>query len=240
MKMSSYENEALSDGLRTIASENDDRQIRGDILKFADWQWTTGRPPQTLKTEGLQLAVEDARIQWVKWIDDRIVDTVRCSGRVPDRDELGDTDQAMWPRDEKTREPKDPWVLTRYVDLVELESCQSYTFVTATYGGRNCVGDLADQIRRKSRVYPGARPVVMLDAKPMQTQYGRKSQPFLRIVGWVSETGEPLDTSAPAKAVPTPATPKAIAAPVGAASPAARTPALAGSARGDMNDEIPF
>jgi hypothetical protein len=75
------------------------------------------------------------------------------------------------------------------------------------------VTGLGDQILRMRCARPGAVPVIALDAAPMQTKYGRKSKPVLRIVGWKGGTADK-----PQQLIET-------------------KPALA---RNDMDDEIPF
>jgi hypothetical protein len=59
-----------------------------------------------------------------------------------------------------------------------------FTFSTSSWGGRECVTNLGDAVARMRSVHHDAVPIVSLESAPMQTRYGRKSKPVLRIVGW--------------------------------------------------------
>jgi hypothetical protein len=70
------------------------------------------------------------------------------------------------------------------VYLVDPVSAEAYTFVTASWGGRQAVSDLAEQIQRARYARPGASPLVELHAEPWVTKFGRKSKPFFKVIGW--------------------------------------------------------
>jgi hypothetical protein len=70
-----------------------------------------------------------------------------------------------------------------------------YTFCTATGGGRAAVDALRNSMANANLIRPGQMPIVELQWLPMHTDYGTKSKPDLRIVGWVR-------TEAPAIAPP--------------------------------------
>src|SRR5262249_25212120 len=108
--------------------------------------------------------------------------------RLPDRDELGDTDQDEW-EDGPGGDPKDPWQNTRFVYLVDPQTAEAFTFSTSSWGGRGAVNDLGDQIARMRNVHPDAVPVVELRAAEMPTKFGRKSKPVFKVVGWKSASG---------------------------------------------------
>ena len=124
---------------------------------------------------------------WVKWREDKPVEyrlrepgaalrTVRSSATTIGRNgKLGP--------DGKVR---DPWQSTRFVHLIDPQTAEAFTFSTSSLGGRDCVINLADQIKRMRGKHPDAVPVVELGAAPMSTKYGRKSKPTLKVVGWRS------------------------------------------------------
>src|SRR5262249_35672947 len=123
---------------------------------------------------------------WVKWVNGKPAEyRMRQPGRrLPDREELGDLDEAEWEAG-PDGEPRDPWQSTRFVYLVDRLTAEAYTFSTSSYGGRAAVNDLANQIQRMRFAHPGAVPVVELRATPMLTRFGRKSRPWFKVIDWL-------------------------------------------------------
>jgi hypothetical protein len=181
-----------NDGWDAAAAEGGERVLRGDLLKFSDGHWTVGREALPAKM-GLRLVAMGTAAAWVRWAGgkpDRYV-VRQPNVPFPEREELGDHDEALWEPGPDNK-PRDPWQSTRFVHLVYPETASAYTFSTTSWGGRGCVIDLADAITRYRCARPGAAPVVELDAAPMQTRFGKKWKPVLRIVDWVGgEMGEP-------------------------------------------------
>src|SRR5262245_53619311 len=103
--------------------------------------------------------------------------------KLSERDELGDLDKTQWELG-PDGQSKDPWQNTRFVYLVDPVSAEAYTFVTASWGGRQAVNDLAEQIQRMRHARPGASPLVELQAEPWLTRFGRKSKPCFKVVEW--------------------------------------------------------
>jgi hypothetical protein len=167
--------------------------------------------------EGTQLAALGMVACWVEWKDGKPVNFILPEpGRMlPSRETLGSNDETKWQLGPDGK-PRDPLQNTRLVYLVDEETAEAFTFSTSSYGGRNAVADLGDQIARKRHACPGAVPIVELGSAPMQTKYGRKSKPVLKIVDWRF-----------------PADPK----PTLVEATAPSVPALS---RGDIDDEIPF
>ena len=102
---------------------------------------------------------------------------------MPERGELGDNDPAGWEAG-PDGQPRDPWQNTRFVHLIDPQTAEAFTFSTSSWGGRDCVINLADQIKRMRGKHPDAVPLVELGAAPMSTRFGRKSKPTLKVVGW--------------------------------------------------------
>ena len=109
--------------------------------------------------------------------------------KMPDREELGDLDKALWEVG-PDQVPRDPWRNTRFVYLVDPHSAEAFTYSTSSWGGREAVNNLGDAIARMRLAHPNAMPIVALEAAPMVTRYGRKSKPTFKIVGWKATGNE--------------------------------------------------
>ena len=210
-----------TDGWNDAAAEAGERQIRGQLLKFADWRWTAGKEAAEVAT-GTRLVALATSAMWVRWEDGKPAEyRMREPGRrLPDRDELGHLDESLWEEGPGGGEPQDPWRNTRLVYLVDPRTAEAFTFSTASWGGRSAVTDLGDQIVRMRSVHPDAVPIVELRSAEMPTKYGRKSKPLFKIVSWKMADAE---QAAPAERV----------------LPAVKAEQRLGR-RGDLDDEIPF
>jgi hypothetical protein len=183
---------AANDGWGDAAAEASERMIRGTLLKFADWRWTTGKEATPI-ADGTKLVALATVAMWVRWEDKKPAEyRMRESGRrLPDREELGHNDESQWDKD-LSGEPQDPWRNTRLVYLVNPSTAAAFTFSTSSWGGRGAVVDLGDQISRMRSVHADAVPIVELHAAEMPTKYGRKSRPVFKIVEWkTADAGEP-------------------------------------------------
>jgi hypothetical protein len=149
-----------ADGWDDTAAEAEARLIRGTLLKFADWKWSSGKEKKPdeyrLREPGVPM---------------------------PERGELGYNDPAGWEAG-PDGQPRDAWQNTRFVHLIDPQTAEAFTFSTSSWGGRDCVINLADQIKRMRGKHRDAVPLVELGAAPMSTRFGRKSKPTLKVVGW--------------------------------------------------------
>ena len=181
------------DGWDDAAAENAERVIKGTRLKYSDWKWTKGKEGIEVE-KSISLVALATAAGWVKWYGGKPVEyLMREPGkRLPERDELGDLDKTKWELG-PDGQPKDPWQNTRFVYLVDPTSAEAYTFVTASWGGRQAVNDLAEQIQRVRYRNPGASPLVELHAEPWMTKFGRKSKPFFKVVGWRGGEQQAID-----------------------------------------------
>jgi hypothetical protein len=174
----------IHDGWCDTAKEANERLLKGTLIRFSDWRWLLGKEQIPIK-EGTQFVPLNMVTAWVKWVDGKPSQTkVKEPGqRLLDREELGDNDQTAWAvgPDDK---PRDPWQLTRFVHMISPTTAEAFTFSTSSWGGREAVLNLSDAIERMRSVHAGAVPVVELAAAPMQTRYGKKSKPALKIVAW--------------------------------------------------------
>jgi hypothetical protein len=179
-----------NDGWNDAANEAAERTIRGTLLEFADWRWTSGKEATPVE-DGTKLVALATAAMWVRWENGKPVEyRMREPGRrLPDREELGYDDQSEWEAG-PSGEPQDPWRNTRLVYLVDPKTAEAYTFSTSSWGGRGAVTDLGDQITRMRTVHADAVPIVELRAAEMPTKYGRKSKPVFKIVAWrTADTG---------------------------------------------------
>jgi hypothetical protein len=177
---------APADGWDDTAAEAEERLIRGTLLKFADWKWSSGKQKEAVEVkDGRRFMAVATAAAWVNWQDGKPAEyRLREPGvPLPERGELGDTDPAGWEIGSDGK-PRDPWHNTRFVHLIDPQTAEAFTFSTSSYGGRDCVINLADQIKRMRGKHRDALPLVELGAAPMSTRHGRKSKPTLRVVGW--------------------------------------------------------
>jgi hypothetical protein len=178
-----------NDGWNDATQEASEQTIQGTLLKFADWRWTAGKEGAVIP-DGTKLVARATAAGWVRWQDNKPAEyRMRQPGRrLPDRNELGHNDQGEW-EDGPDGQPKDPWQNTRWVYLVDPVTAEAYTFTTSSWGGRNAVTTLGDQIARMRSVHPDAVPVVELRAAEMLTKFGRKSKPIFKVVSWKAADG---------------------------------------------------
>jgi hypothetical protein len=217
-----------SDGWNDTAAEADERLIRGTLLKFADWRWSSGKEGEVVEVkEGRRLVAVATAAAYVKWQGGKPVEyRLRELGvPLPERGELGDCDPTAWENGPDGR-PRDPWQSTRFVHLIDPQTAEAFTFSTGSKGGLDCVINLADQIKRMRGKHPDAVPLVELGAAPMSTKYGRKSKPVLRVVGWRTATATVV-IEQPEQQLPPPVTKAASAF-------------AEGKPMNDMDDDIPF
>jgi hypothetical protein len=214
------------DGWGDAAAENAERVVKGTLLRYSDWKWTKGKESIEVE-EGITLVALGTTAAWVKWSGGKPVEyLMRQPGRkMPDRAELSDPEGCGTWETGPDGKPRDPWQNTRFVYFVNPISAEAYTFVTASWGGRQAVNDLAEQIQRVRYGKPGASPLVELHAEPWMTKFGRKSKPFFKVIGWRGGGPEVIDRHGgePRNGGPTPAL-------VEASTMTSRS----------MDDEIPF
>ena len=166
-----------------IDDDTSGRQIQGTLLRYDDKQWFAGKE-KTVIPNGSRFIALDIKAGWKHWEKGKVVDFVtEIDGHYPKRYELGNDDESVWecgPDDE----PTDPWQNSREVLLIDPHTCATYTFCTASGGGRSAVDDLKAAIRNARRLRPGVVPMVSLEWQVMDTKHGRKSKPYFKILDW--------------------------------------------------------
>src|SRR5215470_12364956 len=130
-------------------------------------------------------------LAWTKWEDSKPTDrhvTLVATGAVPARrDQLGDTDQALWESDDEGK-LKDPWQATHELPLLDPESGEKYVYSTNFVGGRAALGKLAGAFSRGRARHPNCNPVVSLGGGGYEHKIKSRGWihvPVLKIVSWV-------------------------------------------------------
>lgn len=211
---------------------------QGTFLTFKNGEFLFGQNGDELPI-GTKLAanVGGLRVGWKRWfagaVTDDMLELLVDQKPLQPRNSLGDMDPQMWERDEKTKEPRDPWQFTNELTLVDGDG-ETYIYATASKGGIGAIGRLCKVYGKEYRQRPGMVPIVELATDfYMHKDYGKTYFPIFNLVDWVSE--EELLASGAAdegggsdeRAVATePATPAAAAAhePAPKTAPAAPAP----------------
>jgi hypothetical protein len=206
------------DGFETVASEAADRVIKGTLIKFSDGTWTAGKEAILMKPD-VRLVVVSTAAAWVQWVGGKPVKYLiqRPGTPMPEREQLGDTDDALWEAG-PDGSPRDPWQSTKFAHFTDPLTASLYTWSATSWSGRGAIVDLSDAVSRYRQARPGACPVVLLEAAPMQTKYGMKRKPVLNIIDWVG-SGTPPKPAPQMKTITNNAPPRP---------------------RADMDDGIPF
>jgi hypothetical protein len=175
----------VDDGFSDAAADANAKVLRGTMMTFSDGRWHRGKEKTEIK-DGTRFAAVGTAHYWQKWADKQPVETImREPGkRLPERDELGDLDEADWEMGFDGKTPKDPWSNTRALYLIDPLTAEALTFTTSSWAGRGVVSDLADQIMRMRQAHPAAIPIVELGSAPHITKFGRKTKPVLKVTEW--------------------------------------------------------
>jgi hypothetical protein len=160
--------------------------IIGKMVKFTnDGKFvvdkTTGISPETT------LVAVGCITAWVHWVDGNAAEhRITEEGQIhPDKEDMPDRDESLWPPSPFTDGREDPWKDTRYLHLVNPQTGADFTFTTDTHGGRRAVSDLKSQIRNVRAAHPGALPIIQLRSTMMPSKrFGPKPRPEFVVVGW--------------------------------------------------------
>jgi hypothetical protein len=116
----------------------------------------------------------------------------------PNREELGDTDQALWEKDLSGR-PADPWQHQMLLPLQEIETGELLIFATSSITGRRAVGNLLRHCERMRVRDPDYYPVIKLQTSGFQhkdERVGFVRTPAFPVVGKTPKSGAAkFDTS---------------------------------------------
>jgi hypothetical protein len=172
-------------------SEQEDRLIRGSILRFVDGVWKD--------SDGNPIPPDSRWVAWAaseclqQWKDKLPVKTIvkKAGMPLPDVDELNsEIPQREWEKGIDGK-PRPPWVRQRVVYLLNAETGAEMTFISGTAGAAIAVEGLRNKTGNM-RMLRGARvvPVITLGNKLMQTNFGSRLRPEFVIQDW-RELGAP-------------------------------------------------
>lgn len=172
--------------------------IVGDLLKFSKGDWLFGKNNQEL-ADGTKLvaAMDTLAVGWQRWENQRPVEHrmgLLVDGFVPPpREELGDTDEGLWDRDDNN-EARDPWQYANYLQFVDPDNRDTvYTFTTSSKGGLGAVAKLCREYGRATEKEGCEEqlPLVVLSTGSYahrDRSLGRIKFPVFTIVGWVNKS----------------------------------------------------
>ncbi len=162
----------------------------GTFVKFngesGDWSFKKDRETTVINGRRLVADVSDLLLGWQKFEDDKPIyagtGRVRDGHLPPARATLDAQDKKRW------RNNLDPWSLTHYLALGDLETSEQFVFTTSSAGGRDCLAILQDAFCDHNEERDGTEyewPVVELASTNYVNSFGKKIfVPCLDILGW--------------------------------------------------------
>jgi hypothetical protein len=158
----------------------------GPLMKFSKGRYYIGDVEVPTGTEYVA-QMEGVSHGWIKFVDAKVVE--QKVGRIadgfiaPKREELGDTDESLWERDNRG-EPRNPWSFQYYVPLIHNETGELVVFVTGSRGGKKTVGSLLRIVGHNTK---RGNPTVRLEVSSYKHKtFGRIEEPDIKVVGWES------------------------------------------------------
>jgi hypothetical protein len=163
-----------------------------EVLRFNGLTgcWWTRDEPDEDQTNQLKLIADIGNVYhgYSKFEGRRIVDhhIVKAPAKAPSRKELGDLDEAQWPRNAEG-EAKDPLSYAMYLPLTT-EGCDAvFIFITSSMSGIRAVRDLAGDYALKLRENQKTErlPLVNLSKDRFKSKFGGKLfAPVFEILSW--------------------------------------------------------
>jgi hypothetical protein len=163
--------------------------MRREPLKFAKGHWFSGRDEQDVGGKQLDADLANLTTGWRRWWDrkvtDQVVGRVADKFRPPQRNDLGDLDEAKWERDSNGK-PKDPWQFGLFLRFVDPENNQEFAWSATSDGAMREIGNLVDAFVKRRKKHPAeCVPIVRLaSAFYRHKMHGRVDTPMLEIIGW--------------------------------------------------------
>ena len=202
------------DPFAELGSEANQRRIHGNLLRYTKHgAYKTGLDQETLALGTRMLAyMPGLEKGWIKWRDNQpvqyIMGYVRERFQVPERETLGDLDQALW--QELGGRKLDPWQLTFHLVMLD-ENGELHTFVTSSKGGKDAIAKLSTAYSEHKKMKPEEIPIIQLQGESYShREFGETFKPIFKVDGWskipndfteletaMSGGGEIEDNSAP-------------------------------------------
>jgi hypothetical protein len=187
--------ETSIDFLEQFTRDNSRKMWKGDLLKFVKGDYEVGQEEEKLPLGTKMIAIIPSMINgWIYWEDHRPVEYamgVLVEGfRVPKREDLGDTVETDWEKDDNGV-PNDPWQRNALMVMVD-EDNNIYTFSTGSKGGLGALGELVGAYTKRARANPEQKPpqipvIELQDDSYKHKLYGRVKTPEFKIVSWVEQ-----------------------------------------------------
>jgi hypothetical protein len=172
------------------------KSIVGKLLKFSKGDYLAGQEEEEVPF-GTQFVanMDELLVGWIRWEaskpTDQIMGKVKDNYQIPNRNELGDTDETQWETDAQGQ-PRDPWQLTNYWLMKGTgDDTELYTFTTSSKGGLGSIGDVTLKYGRAASMHPDEWPVVQIGASSYEHRnrsIGRIKFPTFKIVGWAPKS----------------------------------------------------
>jgi hypothetical protein len=162
------------------------------LLKFVKGKWFIGEDEQD---GGRQLIAYPDQLAhgWAKFVGGKVVDSriglvTDPEFALPERAELGDTDESRWETDPYGQR-KDSWVFQLYMPLEDAEGGEMVSFVGGSHGAKKAVNNLVNLYLRN--VHKG-RPIVHLAADSYKhKQFNRVDVPVFQVAAWTGGNSLP-------------------------------------------------
>lgn len=174
----------------------------GQYLSFKNGEYLFGQEGEELPLGTKLFAnMPGLLVGWRRWFNAQITDDrthllTECR-TIESRNELGDTDQALWEKPKPTAQnpnpaPQDPWQFTNILELSSGE--ETYIFSSSSKGGIGAIGRLCKEYGKERRQRPGMLPIIELSRDFYNHKtYGKTYFPEFKIVGWTDEDRPSLE-----------------------------------------------
>jgi hypothetical protein len=173
--------------LIAAAQEEGGGLLGGKLLKFTKGHYFVGDDEIALGREYVAYPLRWVR-GWVKFVDGKLVEQrIGCIADgfvMPNRDELGDTDEASWPKDSAGK-VKDPWQRQCYLPLEDCENNEIVVFVSGSHGGRGAISDLVSVAAKN--LASGDPRIKLGVGSYRHREYGRVEVPDFAVQGWTGK-----------------------------------------------------
>jgi hypothetical protein len=172
--------------------------MRGKPIKFVKGRWLSGRGNDEQDVGGKQLVADLVGLMtgWRRWWDrkvtDQVVGLIADKFRPPQRNDLGDLDEAAWERD-STGKPTDPWQFGFFLRFVDPENDEEFAWSATSDGARQEIGNLVAAFVKRRKKHPAeCVPIVRLASDFYRHKtHGRVDTPMLEIIGWRASASPP-------------------------------------------------
>lgn len=167
------------------------------LFKKGDWLFGQDQEEIAAGTE-IALNIAEAEWGWIRWDDKKPVDrkmVLVASGQpMAARDELGHTDQSLWPTDENGN-PQDPWQNTIEIPGRRLDGdTEEFVLAGSSRGFHGAVKKLFNAFGKGMRTNAGKVPVITIGVGSYDHKtYGRTKFPILDLSSWKSADELPAE-----------------------------------------------